>query len=99
MNDFDTFTKLHNNVGKIIVATAFEWLPKVQKIAPSGHTVHGHKSCKSHYFFGLSNETRRRPSADVVVVTVVALCRSLAAARRFVCKDIHFTSQLQPIIP
>ena len=41
MNDFDTFTKLHSNVGnlgKIIVATGFEWLPKVQKIAQSGHT-------------------------------------------------------------
>ena len=34
--------KLANNVGnlgKIIVATGFEWLPKVQKIAQSGHTV------------------------------------------------------------
>ena len=34
--------KLHNNVsdlGKITVATGFEWLPKVQKIAQSGHTV------------------------------------------------------------
>ena len=33
---------LANNVGdlgKIIVATGFEWLPKVQKIAQSGHTV------------------------------------------------------------
>ena len=33
--------KLHNNVGdlgKIFVATGFEWLPKVQKIAQSGHT-------------------------------------------------------------
>ena len=33
--------KLANNVGnlgKIIVATGFEWLPKVQKIAQSGHT-------------------------------------------------------------
>ena len=33
--------KLANNVGdlgKIIVATSFEWLPKVQKIAKSGHT-------------------------------------------------------------
>ena len=27
------------NLGKIIVATGFEWLPKVQKIAQSGHTV------------------------------------------------------------
>ena len=41
MNDFDTFQKLPNNegdLGKIIVATGFEWLPKVQKIAQSGHT-------------------------------------------------------------
>ena len=33
--------KLPNNVGnlgEIIVATSFEWLPKVQKIAQSGHT-------------------------------------------------------------
>ena len=33
--------KLPNNVGnlgKIFVATGFEWLPKVQKIAQSGHT-------------------------------------------------------------
>ena len=27
------------NSGKIIVAIGFEWLPKVQKIAKSGHTV------------------------------------------------------------
>ena len=35
--------KLLNNVGdlgKIIVATSFEWLPKVQKIAKSGHTAY-----------------------------------------------------------
>ena len=40
MNDFDTFTNIPNNVGdlgKIIVATGFECLPKVQKIAQSGH--------------------------------------------------------------
>ena len=33
--------KLPNNVsdlGNIIVATSFEWLPKVQKMAQSGHT-------------------------------------------------------------
>ena len=33
--------KLANNVGdlvKIIVATSFEWLPKVQKIVQSGRT-------------------------------------------------------------
>ena len=36
-----TLQKLPNNVGnlgKIIFATGFEWLPKVQKIAQSGHT-------------------------------------------------------------
>ena len=27
------------DLGKIIVATGFEWLPKVQKIANSGHTA------------------------------------------------------------
>ena len=34
--------KLPKNVGflgKIIVATGFEWLPKVQKNAQSGHTA------------------------------------------------------------
>ena len=34
--------KLPNNVldlGNIIVATGFEWLPKVQKISQSGHTA------------------------------------------------------------
>ena len=43
MNDFDTFTKLLKYVahlGKIIVATSFEWSPKVQKIAQSCHTGH-----------------------------------------------------------
>ena len=33
--------KFHSNVGdlgKIIVATNFEWLPKVQNITQSGHT-------------------------------------------------------------
>ena len=35
--------KLLSNVGdlgKIIVATGFEWLHKVQKVAQSGHTAH-----------------------------------------------------------
>ena len=39
------FQKLPNNVGdlgKIIVAPSFECLPKEQKIAKSGHTVHEH---------------------------------------------------------
>ena len=37
--------KLPNNVGnlgKLIAATGFEWLPKVQKITQSGHTVTSH---------------------------------------------------------
>ena len=42
-----TIQKLPNNVGdlgNIIVATDFDWLPKVQKIAQSGHTdPHLHK--------------------------------------------------------
>ena len=32
--------KLPNNLGNISVATGFEWLLKVQKIAQSGHTDH-----------------------------------------------------------
>ena len=39
--------KLPNNMGdlgKIIVAINFEWLPKVQKIAQSGHTA-----CETHH--------------------------------------------------
>ena len=38
---FDTFTKMAKNVGdlgKFIVAKVFKKLPKVQKIAQSGHT-------------------------------------------------------------
>ena len=36
--------KLPNNIGKLgkrIVVTGFEWLPKVQKMAQSGHTDSG----------------------------------------------------------
>ena len=43
MNDFDTFTiklpKSLGDLGKLIVADSFEWFPKVQKIAQSGHTA------------------------------------------------------------
>ena len=28
-----------DNLGKIVVATGFEWLPKVRKLAQSGHTA------------------------------------------------------------
>ena len=31
-------SKNESNLGKIIAATGFEWLPKKQKIAQSGHT-------------------------------------------------------------
>ena len=43
MIDFDTFKKLPKNVrdlGKFIVAKGFKNMPKVQKIAQSGHTVY-----------------------------------------------------------
>ena len=55
MNDFVTCTKLPNNVGylgKIIIAISFEWLPKVQKIAQSGHTDHSYTSLKYVYDIG-----------------------------------------------
>ena len=42
MIDFETFKKLPKNVrdlGKLIVAKGFKKLPKVQKIAQSGHTA------------------------------------------------------------
>ena len=45
MNNLAPLRKFTNNVGslgKIIVATGFEWLPKVQKIAHSGHTAPVH---------------------------------------------------------
>ena len=41
--DFDTFTKIAKNVvdlGKLIVATGFEKLPKVQLIAQFGYTAY-----------------------------------------------------------
>ena len=43
------------NVGKIIVATDFEWLPKVQKIALSGHT-----GCKIIYFTVSSDNQQKQ---------------------------------------
>ena len=36
------------DLGKIIVATSFEWLPKVQKIAKSGHTVQVKEPMKNY---------------------------------------------------
>ena len=46
--------KLPNNVGdlgKIIVATSIEWLPKVQKITQTGHTDCISVSLSHSYFF------------------------------------------------
>ena len=39
MNDFDTFTKIWEDWGKLIVAKGFKKFPKVQNIAQSGHTA------------------------------------------------------------
>ena len=40
MKDFDTLTKFAKEyLGKLIVAKGFKKLPKVQKIAKSGHTA------------------------------------------------------------
>ena len=40
MKDFTTFTKNVGKLVKIIAATGFKKLPKVQKISQSGHTVY-----------------------------------------------------------
>ena len=44
--------KNEGNLGKLIVAKCFELLPKVQKIAQSGHTVDpasGHTVCYTDF--------------------------------------------------
>ena len=54
--------KLSSNVGdlgKIIVATNFEWLPEVQKIAQSGHTG----SRQQHREFSLLVKLHKLPKA------------------------------------
>ena len=59
--------KLPNNVsdlGKIIVATGFEWLLKTQKIAISGHTAWVATLVTSHVL--QSNKTK------LIGVTVIA---------------------------
>ena len=38
LTPIQTLTNNEGDLGKIIVATCFEWFPKVQKIAQSGHT-------------------------------------------------------------
>ena len=40
MTPLQKMPKNVGELGKIIVATCFEWLPKVQKIAKSGLTAH-----------------------------------------------------------
>ena len=51
------FTPLHklpnnvSNLGKMVVVTGFEWLPKVQKIAQSGHTGRRFKKYSRADFF------------------------------------------------
>ena len=52
------------DLGKIIVATGFEWLPKVQKITQSGHTDKVHlllfaENCKSYIIYGHSWRYKR----------------------------------------
>ena len=47
MNDFDTFTK--ENVGKLIVTNGLKKLPKVKKIAQSGHTGYKPHCVNIHY--------------------------------------------------
>ena len=53
MIDFETFTKMHKNVGdlaKLIVAKGFKNLPKVRKIAKSGHAAR-HTHALAQFFF------------------------------------------------
>ena len=38
MTPFQKLPNIVGDLGKISVATGFEWLPKVQKITQSGHT-------------------------------------------------------------
>ena len=61
--------KLANNVGnlgKIIVATRFEWSPKVQKIPQSCYTGHNvfkkiHTSELTFYYYVLCHEPKTLP--------------------------------------
>ena len=55
--------KLPNNVGdlgKIIIATGFEWLPNVQKIAQSGHTA-----CGAQFFRHIIGKHRNSPLGQI----------------------------------
>ena len=40
MKDLQKLANSVGDLGKIIVAASFEWLPKVQKIAQSGRTAY-----------------------------------------------------------
>ena len=56
--------------GKLIVAKGFKNLPKVQKIAQSGHTDHyhqgsvTHQTCATHVIKAFTNVLRRRALLD-----------------------------------
>ena len=41
-HDLQKLLNYVGDLGKIIVVSSFEWLPKVQKIAQSGHTAWDH---------------------------------------------------------
>ena len=82
MNDFDTFKKMPpnnvDNLGKIIVATGFEWLPKVQKIAQSGHT-----GCEPNIF---ANSDFQNPCTFAWLLLNLCRCRS-EPCRRSLCLE------------
>ena len=53
--------ELPNNVtdlGKLIVATGFEWLPKVQKIVQSGHTEVGSLKFLPRFKLGFNRDLK-----------------------------------------
>ena len=67
MIDFDTFTKMPKNVGdlgRFIAAKGFKNLPKVQKIAQSGHT-----DCAPSFLFLLWFARLHHFSVDGEVLT------------------------------
>ena len=62
MNDFGTFTKLPKNVRdsrKLIIAKGFKKLPKVLKIAKSGHTGRDIEQLQWNCNKELTNNCRR----------------------------------------
>ena len=64
--------KLPNNVGdsgKIIVDTGFEWLPKLQNIAQSGHT-----GCNESWLGEKFRHGPFRPVSFIPPYTLVLIC-------------------------